>query len=304
MRKEFINNIIKLAEKDKNIYLLTGDLGFSFFEEFRQKFPDRFINCGVAEQNMMGMAAGLALCGKKVYVYSIIPFIVFRCFEQIRNDIIYQNLDVKIIGGGAGLSYGTHGMSHYATEDISVLRVFPNISIFFPADPLEMEEVVLQSYKTKGPVYIRLDKNAKNLWDGKRKIEIGKPSVMKTGKDIVLIATGSCLETAISVEKKLSDKRYSVEIISMHTLKPVNEGALLEILKGKKFVFTIEEHRTIGGLASLISDVLIKNNLRGIVFESIGIGDEYSAIVGRQDYLKKHYKIDEESVFKKIARKL
>jgi len=137
MRQSFINTLTKLAKIDKNLYLLTGDLGFSVFEDFIEKFPKRFINCGVAEQNMMGVAAGLALSGKKVYVYSFIPFIIMRCFEQVRNDICYQNLDVKIVGIGGGISYGSLGATHHAIEDISLMRALPNMTVICPGDPIE-----------------------------------------------------------------------------------------------------------------------------------------------------------------------
>ena len=159
MRTAFVNTLIELAEKDENIYLLTGDLGFSVLEGFIQKFPERFINCGVAEQNMMGVAAGLALSGKKPYVYSIIPFVTMRCFEQVRNDICYQNLDVKIVGVGSGLAYGFLGATHHAIEDIAILRVLPNMTILSPGDPTEARELTLKSYQTKNPTYLRLNKS-------------------------------------------------------------------------------------------------------------------------------------------------
>ncbi|MFI5206362.1 MAG: transketolase family protein, partial [Candidatus Paceibacterales bacterium] len=149
MRKEFIETLIKLAEKDKTIYLLNGDLGFSFLEEFGKRFPKRYINCGIAEQNMMGVAAGLAMEGKKVYVYSIIPFALFRCFEQVRNDIAYHNANVTIIGAGVGFAYGTHGATHFGIEDIAVASVLPYMTIVSPSDPMEMEQLISQLHAVK-----------------------------------------------------------------------------------------------------------------------------------------------------------
>lgn len=304
MRKTFVKTLINLAKKDENIFLLTGDLGFSFFEEFAKQFPERFINCGVAEQNMMGVAAGLALGGKKVYVYSIIPFVTFRCLEQIRNDVCYQNLDVKIIGAGAGFSYGTLGATHHGIEDLAILRSLPNIVILSPADPVEMKELILKSYKIKNPVYIRMDKNGKNLHDSKPKIIISNPLVFKEGKDGVIIATGAILETSINVMQKLANEGYNFKLISMHTIKPINEKVLLKEIEGQKLIFTLEEHNTIGGLASAVGEVLLKHKVKDVVFKSMGVKSNYSGVIGNQDYLRKLNKIDEKNVHKIILKNL
>lgn len=302
MKKEFVETLIKLAERDKNIYLLTGDLGFSFFEEFAKKFPTRYINCGIAEQNMVGLAAGLALSGKKPYVHSIIPFMTFRCLEQIRNDVAYQNLDVKIIGSGAGLSYGTLGATHYALEDIAVLRCLPNMAILSPADPTELKKLVIQSYKTANPTYIRLDRNSKNLYDSDSNIILGQPTVAKKGRDGLIIATGSLLEEGISAAKKLGGKGYEFKVLSMHTLKPVNEKNLIQEIGKQKFIFTIEEHDVACGLGSIVGQILLKNNFGDVIFQNIGISKKCSGVIGRQDYLRKYHKIDADSIYKKILK--
>ncbi len=300
MRKKFIETLIKLAEKDKSIYLLNGDLGFSFLEVFEKKFPDRYINCGVAEQNMMGVAAGLAMEGKKVYVYSIIPFATFRCLEQVRNDISNHNLDVTIVAAGAGFAYGTHGPTHFAIEDIAVLRALPNIAILSPADPMEMEQLVLQSYRKKGPAYIRIDKSSKAFHSAGQKINLGAPAVVQEGKDGVLITTGSYLETALGATKKLRDAGYRFKVISLHTLKPVNEKALLKELQGYRVVVCAEEHKLTGGVSSIVGEILLKHDIKNIVFKSIGVDNEYSPVIGSQDFLRKHYKIDEKTIFNKL----
>jgi len=304
MRKEFIDALIKLAEGDKNIYLLTGDLGFSFFEEFAKKFPNRFINCGVAEQNMIGVAAGLALEGKKVYVYSIISFVVFRCFEQVRNDICYQNLDVKIIGAGAGFSYGTHGYTHYGLEDIAALRPLPNITILCPADPVEMENLVSQSYETKNPTYIRLDKNAEKIYNPNFKIVLSKPAVFKDGEDGVIISTGASLKTAINVAERLQKNGYNLKVISAHTIKPIDRRAWLKELKDIKSIFTIEENRLIGGLGDIIGSILSENNLKNVSLTKFGVADKYFSTIGKQDYLRELSGIDGESVYKIVLKNL
>lgn len=300
MRKTFIETLINLAETDENIYLLTGDLGFSVFKGFAEKFPKRFINCGIAEQNMMGVAAGLAIEGKKPYVYSIVPFVTMRCLEQIRNDICYQNLNVKIIGMGAGFSYGAEDFTHYAIEDISVLKSLPNLILLSPSDLVETKELVLQSYLKKQPTYIRLNKTGEIIHSSRPKIIIGKPLVFKDGKSAVLITTGVCLEIGAGVAKKLEDKGFSLKVISMHTIKPIDEKLLVKEIQGHKVVFTLEEHSVVGGLGSSVAEILLENNVKNIIFKKLGVPGDYKNIVGGQSYLKKYYGIDEVSVYKEI----
>jgi len=302
MRNAFINTLIELAERDKNIYLLTGDLGFSVLEKFSQKFPERFLNCGVAEQNMMGVAAGLALSGKKPYVYSIIPFITMRCFEQIRNDVCYQNLDVKIIGVGSGLAYGFLGATHHAIEDIAILRVLPNMTILSPADPIETRELVLKSYQVKNPTYLRLNKSGeKILYNLTSQIEIGKPSVLKEGQNGAIIATGISVGLGLEVVEKLKGKGYNFKLVSLHTLKPIDEKSLLRELVRQKIIFTLEEHNIIGGLGSAISEILAENNWQG-KFERLAIPDRYCPEIGDTEYLRRIFGLVTNKIIEKISR--
>ena len=158
-RTTFIQTLIELARKDERIFLLTPDMGYSVLEKFRDEFPDRFLNCGIAEQNTISLAAGLAASGKIVYVYSIIPFVTMRCFEQVRLDLAYNNTNVKLIGIGAGFTYGSAGTSHHAIEDIAIMRCIPNMTVLCPGDPIETRELIKRSYEMYGPTYIRLGKN-------------------------------------------------------------------------------------------------------------------------------------------------
>jgi len=304
MRKAFIETLIKLAEKDKNIYLLTGDLGFSVLEPFSRRFPKRFINCGVAEQNMMGLAAGLALSGKKPYVYSIIPFVTMRCFEQIRNDVCYQNLDVKIVGVGSGLAYGPLGPTHHAIEDIGTLRTLPNMIILSPADPVETKELTLQSYQRKSPTYLRLHKSGeKILYRFPQKIEIGKPSILKEGKDGLIIATGILVNLCLEVVEELRKNDYNFRLISLHTLKPIEKKEILKAITGFKLIFTVEEHNVFGGLGSAMAEILAESNYEGH-FERIGIPDKYCSEVGGTDYLRGLFGLAKGEICKKILEKL
>lgn len=304
MRTAFINTLIELAKKDENIYLLTSDLGYSVLEGFIREFPKRFINCGIAEQNIVGMAAGLALAGKKPYIYSIIPFIVLRCLEQLRNDVCYQNLDVKIVATGAGFTYGALGLTHFAIEDIGVLRSIPNMTILCPADPVETRELVLKSYYLKNPTFIRLSKGGeKTIYKFPPNIELGKPSLLKDGRDGIIIATGIFVEIGLELIEKLKQSGYNLKLLSMHTLKPINRKSLLKELEGQKLVITLEEHNILGGLGSAIAEILIESDCRGR-FKTFGIPDEYSREVGNAEYLRKNCGLSVEEINGQILRLL
>jgi len=304
VRKTFINTLTELARKDEDIMLLTGDLGFSVFEDFSKEFPDRFINCGVMEQSMMSIAAGLALSGKKPYVYSIIPFVTMRPFEQIRNDIAYQNANVKIIGVGTGFAYGPLGSTHYAIEDIAILRSLPNIAVISPADSVETKALILQTYKKTGPAYIRLLKPETVLVPPKVTTIISKPSVVSHGKDGAIITTGAQLETGIAVAKKLKEKGYHTKLISMHTLKPVDQKTFIGIIKNQKHIFTIEEHRLAGGLAGIVAELLFKIKGKIPRLQTFGVDDTYPGITGHQHYLASYHGLDTEKIYKKIINYL
>ena len=292
MKKAFIKTLTELAEKDESVYLLTGDLGFAVFEDFAKKFPKRFINCGVAEQNMIGVAAGLALSEKKVYVYSIVPFVTMRCFEQIRNDICYQNLDVKIIGIGRGFAYGDLGATHYAIEDIAVLRSLPNITILCPADLAGTRELILKSYQTRKPTYIRLGRSVEKIvYSVKPQLEIGEPSVIKNGEDGVIIATGDQVGVCLEATKELGNSGYNLKLLDLHTLKPINKELLLKKIGKIKKVFSIEEHNIIGGLGSAVAEILAEANWQGH-FKRLGVPDEYPSETGSPGYLRKKYQLD------------
>jgi len=279
MRNTFIKTLVELAEKNKDVYLLTGDLGFPNFFDFAQKFPNRFINCGVAEQNMVGLAAGLALEGKKPYVYSIAPFLSARCVEQIKNDVCYQNLNVKLIGAGEGFSYGELGASHYATEDVGILRSLPNIIILSPADPWQLEQLLLKSYQIEKPFYIRIARSKeKNITETGKKpeVEISKPLVLKDGREGVIISTGTLVG-------KLMDAR-DYKLIEIHTLKPIDRQALLKEIESFSKIITVEEHNIVGGLGTAVAEILAESNWRG-EFKRIGVPDKFPREVGSRDYL-------------------
>ncbi|MDW8799687.1 transketolase C-terminal domain-containing protein [Clostridium sp. A1-XYC3] len=304
MRTTFINKVTEMARKDKDIYLITGDLGFSVFENFEKEFSDRFINVGIAESAMIGIAAGLALNGKKIYVYSIAPFLTMRCFEQIRVDLCYQNLNVNLIGVGGGLSYGASGATHHAIEDIAIMRSLPNMKVICPGDPFETENIVEQVLNIGGPTYIRLNKNREPRLYTKKNInfQIGKAIRVFEGNDVSIIATGNMLEQSINISKRLKEIGYSVNLISMHTIKPIDINIINECISNTKYIFTMEEHNVIGGLASAVSEVVVSSRLEHVTFKAFGIPDVYADCAGSRDYFRKKYNIDEDNIFNEMTK--
>lgn len=302
MRTIFIDTLTELAEKDERIMLLTGDMGFSVLEKFREKFPHRFFNAGVAEQNMMSVASGLALSGKIVFVYSIIPFLIMRCFEQVRNDICFQNLNVRLIGIGAGLSYGSAGSTHYALEDIAIMRPLPNMTILAPGDAGETEACARASIYHKGPVYIRLFKGVETkAHPGGLTLKIGKGIILEEGKDITVITSGSMLFTARQVCNNLRHKGLSVRLVSMPSIKPLDKSLIVSSAKKTKVVFTIEEHSEVGGLGSAVGEILAEAGT-GAAFKKFAIKDECQKSVGSHRYLLRMNGLSAEALTKDILR--
>jgi len=302
MRNAFVETLIKLAEKDKDIYLLTGDLGFSVFETFAKKFPNRFFNCGIAEQNMMGVAAGLALSGKKPYVYSIIPFVTIRCLEQIKDDIAYQNLNVKVVGVGGGYSYGYLGATHHATEDIAMIRVLPNFRVFAPGDSVETKNLMMEAYKKKGPAYFRLTNvGGKVTHHNKDKIKIGEPFVFNKGKDGTLIVNGIFLSIGKDLIGELKKMGYNFKLISLPTLKPINEESLWKELKNQKLVFSLEEHSLIGGMGTALAEILSDKEWKGTL-KRVASPDKFFPKVGKAEYIREKYHLTKEQIKKYILK--
>jgi len=300
MRQAFVKAILEAAKKDKRIVLLTGDLGFSVLEEFQKRFPKRFFNVGVAEQNMIGVAAGLALSGKKVFVYSIIPFVTLRCFEQVRNDICYQNLNVKLVGVGEGFSYGVLGMTHFSLEDIGAMRNLINMTVICPGDPVETELAVKQSVNFPGPLYLRLGKSGEPIVYSKQPdFEIGKGIIVKEGRDIAIIATGNMLYNGKQAAEKLQENGISVRLISMHTIKPIDKEIILRAAKETKAIFTVEEHNIIGGLGSAVAEILAESG-SNVLFKRIAVPDNLIKDIGSQNYLREKFGLTAEAITKFI----
>lgn len=256
MRTAFIRTLCEIANKNGRIWLLCGDLGFSVLEPFIESFPDRFINAGVAEQNMAGVATGLAMSGKIVFIYSIANFPVMRCFEQIRNDICYHKANVKIVSVGGGMSYGSAGYSHHAVEDMGVMRLLPNMTVVAPADPVETKLATRSLIEHEGPCYLRLGKAEESVVHKTTPhFKLGKAILIRKGNDATIISTGAVLKIAVDAAEKLLQQNCSVQVISMHTLHPLDSETILQSAQKTGRIVTVEEH-SLGGLGTAVAEVL------------------------------------------------
>ena len=280
---------MELARKDKRIFLLTPDMGYSVLEIFRDEFPERFLNTGIAEQNTIGVAAGLASCGKIVYVYSIIPFVTMRCFEQVRVDLAYNNTNVKLVGIGAGMTYGSLGPTHHSVEDIAIMRAIPNMTVLCPGDPIETEELIRRSHEVEGPMYIRLGKNGEpKIHPEGTRIEIGKAIHITKGDDLILITTSNTLEIGKKWVDEWKKEGIDVNLVSMPTMKPFDVATTHELIDRAIPIITFEEHNIIGGLGSAVAEVIAESG-KAVNFKRIGINDRYSHYVGSHEFQRQKF---------------
>ncbi len=304
MRDAFINALTDLAENDKDIVLLTGDLGFGVFEEFEARFPGQYYNVGVAEQNMMGLAVGLSLEGKKVVAYSIANFPSLRCLEQIRNDACYHDASITIVASGGGFSYGSLGMSHHTTEDLAILRALPNMVVVAPCTREEAKEATKQLVSSKGVGYLRLDKTSAEEVAEAQPFTIGKSRIFREGNDITLIATGGILEEAMVAANELEDFGLNVKIVGIHTVKPIDKEEILKSARETGGLVVIEEHNKDGGLGSAVAEVCMDHAVLPSKFLRIGLNNTYSSIVGSQHYLRAQYEIDHNAIVSSVKKLL
>jgi len=297
MRTAFINQLIIEAQTNEKIFLLVGDLGYNVVEQFAELYPERFLNVGIAEQNMAGIAAGLALEGFCVYIYSIGNFPTLRCMEQIRYDICYHKLNVKIVAVGGGYAYGSLGASHHATEDIGMLRTIPNLVICTPADPVETKAITLFSAHHFGPCYIRIGKAGEPTVHKDNfltELSIGDIIQVKKDDGVAVFSTGGMLKYVVDF---IEQNNIHSSIYSFPFVKPINKDILLEILNSHKKIITIEEHQAQSGFGSAIleamNDLLENGKLSHAPFvKRIAIQDTFYSLAGSQEYLRKLAKLE------------
>lgn len=305
MRDTFVRTLIEEAKNNKNIELITGDLGFGVLKPYFEQLPNQFTNAGIAEQSMTGIAAGMALCGKTVFTYSIGNFPTLRCIEQIRNDCAYHHVNVKIVCVGGGFVYGSLGMSHQATEDIAIMRALPDVTVVCPGDLVEAAEATKAIANMPGTAYLRLGRGGEKRVHNKiDNFQIGKAIKIQDakeycGKKIALFSTGAILDEATEAVKMLEEAGIGVEEYSFHTVKPIDKDVILDCASRYDYIVTVEEHNIIGGFASAVSEVLSDSDQKARLIK-IGLNDEYCSKVGNQKYLRNEYGMTSEKIISKI----
>lgn len=295
MRTNFINQLIEEARRNEKIFLLVGDLGYHVIEPFAEEFPDKFLNVGIAEQNMAGIAAGLAMTGYNVYFYSIGNFPTIRCLEQIRNDIAYHQANVKVVSVGAGYAYGSLGATHQATEEIGALRVLPNMVVATPGDPLEARAITKISASYDGPMYIRLGKAGEKTVHSEDSIDLKIGDICsvisREGNQTAVFACGNILDAALH---QINEENLNYDLYSVPFVKPINKEQLINIVKTHPAgLITIEEHQKSCGMGSAIVEILNDLYYEGNIevypkVKRIAIPDEFADVVGTQVFLREH----------------
>jgi transketolase len=297
MRNAFLDTLFELALEDERIQFITGDLGFRVVEKFMEKIPGQFLNAGVAEQNMTGIAAGMALSGKIAVTYSIANFPTLRCLEQIRNDICYHDANVKIVSVGGGFAYGAMSVTHHAMEDLGVMRCIPNLIVVAPGDPVEARAATRAVIADHGPVYLRLGKAGEpTVHQHEINFTIGKAIRFRDGRDATLISTGGMLWTANQAAEKLAQLGIHIRVVSMHTLKPLDVEEVLSAVRDTGIVFTLEEHSIVGGLGSAVAEVLAEQPDRPVMFKRLGVPNEFSPHIGGQGYMLAKHHLDPDAI--------
>ncbi len=296
MRDAFFDSLFEIAKKDKNVILITADTGAICHDKFKAQLKDQYINAGIAEQNMIGVAAGLAMAGKKVYVYAITPFATARCFEQIKVDLCCMDLDVTVVGIGAGFDYSTLGPTHHGTEDIALMRILPLMKIYSPSDNIMASLLVELSYKEKGPKYIRLDRTGLPLiYKNTSSIDVKLGfNVLKKSNISYIFATGRMVDMALKVSERFK-KNINLGVVDIFRIKPVNIKKLWELIGESKLIITLEEHFLEGGLSDIIGKILLEKNKHPL-FKPIGIKNSFCREYGNREILHSCCSIDIDSV--------
>ena len=305
MRNAFADELTKLGDEDSRIVMLSGDIGNRLFDKFKAKHPGRFFNCGVAEANMMGVAAGMGMSGLRPIAYTITPFVTTRCLEQIRTDVCYQESPVTIVGVGAGLSYSGLGPTHHACEDISFLRSIPNMVVVCPGDAHEVRCALRAAMRQDRPIYIRLGKKGEPLVHPGPipKFEIGKAITVEEGDEVCLLSTGTMLPEVVGAASRLRERGISAQVVSFHTVKPLDGARLREAFGRFKLVATIEEHSLIGGFGAAVAEWLIDTRTSPVNFMRFGTPDAFFKKSGEQAYAREMLGLTGHQIADKILQR-
>jgi transketolase len=286
MRNTFVATLSDIAEKDPNVWLLCGDLGFSVLEYFASRYPDRYLNVGVAEQNLAGIAAGLALSGKTVFMYSIGNFPTLRCLEQLRNDVCYHGADVKVVSVGAGFAYGSQGYTHHAIEDVAIMSALPGMEVFVPCDPVEVRCATRMMAASGHPSYLRLSRSGEPVLHSSEPLDLRRPEFLRAGSDVVLLASGPIASLCLEAAERLAMEGIEAAVASVPCLKPLNEDFIRKMAGLGRPIVTVEEHILRGGLFAGTVGCLASDPQR-VPISGLGVPEPWKKISrgGDRDYL-------------------
>lgn len=302
MRNHVIDELVKFASKDERVFLITADLGFNVIEKFRDAYPDRYLNVGISEQNMCSVAAGIGLEGYIPFIYSIGNFPTLRGIEQIRNNICYHNSNVKILSVGGGFAYGDLGMTHHATEDISMMRALPNMRVYVPSDEVDAVACFKEAISFDGPAFIRMARGKEAVFHESN--EMIDPSKLQKysecGKDVNIITCGTLLGEGKKLKQLFENNGVSAGLFSVLRVKPLCNEEIKEIALKSKVLVTMEEQNVIGGFGGAVAETLSELTEKHAVLYRAGLQDTYTSKIGNQDYLREYYGISAKRVFKYV----
>lgn len=301
MRTAYLETLYDLASKDKRVYALISDNGAIVYDKYRKDLAGQYLNLGISEANMLGMAAGMASCGKIPFAYTIGSFLAYRAFEFIRNDICLQKQNVKIVATGAGEVYSALGPTHHSTEDLGGLRVLPNLTILCPASPLEVKKATIAAYEHEGPVYLRLGTNKETeIYEEDYDFRIGKGVILREGTDITLLGTGSIMSDILEIQVLLMNAGIHSRVINIHTIKPLDKDIILKAIKDTGKIVVIEDHNIIGGLGSAVAEVIAESG-SGVMFKRFGLHD-FSAGYGTYAQVKENNGLGIDYIYNQIKQ--
>lgn len=305
MRDTFVRTLIGLAKEDPSIELVTADLGFGVLKPFWEQLPDQFTNCGIAEQNMTALAAGMALSGKTVFTYSIGNFPTLRCLEQIRNDAAYHNANVKIVCIGGGFVYGSLGMSHQATEDLAVMRALPGVTVLAPGDLVEAEAATKAIARHPGVCYLRLGRGGeKRIHERLDGFAIGKAIPVRAGRRVALFSTGAIFDEAEAACDLLVRAGHDPAVYTFPTVKPIDRAVIAQCAERFELIVSVEEHNIVGGFGSAVAEVLAELPGTKARLLRIGLNDTYGELVGSQRWLREAYGLSAGRIAERVREAL
>jgi len=302
MRNAYLSELYELSKKNERILALVADNGAIVYDKYCRDFPKRFINFGIAEANMVSVAAGLASCGRIPFAYTISCFITMRAFEQVRNDVCMQKMNVKLVGIGAGFVYSNLGPTHHGTEDLALMMALPGMTVFSPCDPLESRKVTKAAAEIDGPCYIRLATGGTpKIYKKDYDFKVGKGVLLREGSDISVVMTGNITHEVIEAVDEAVKEGISVRLINMHTLKPIDKDIILKAASETGALLTVEEHSICGGLGSRVAEVLLDENSLPVRFKRMGLDNTFASGYGTYKDMKEVNHLSKEDILEEIT---